>query len=188
MARPKSQEKKMHLLLAAAEAVAERGIGAPTALIAKRAGVAEGTLFCYFATKEVLLNELYLYLCRELNASTSRAVDPHLPWEQRMRALWNSYIEWGVTHQVWSRAMNQLSVTEILTDETRQEEALLYPDPELMETILHNKIFAGLPHSFGNSIVVSIADTTVVYAAADPAKAEEYKASGFKAFWGILNG
>ena len=56
MARPKSEEKRLQLMLAAAEAVAERGVGAPTALIAKLAGVAEGTLFRYFPTKEALLN------------------------------------------------------------------------------------------------------------------------------------
>jgi hypothetical protein len=39
-------------LRAAAEAVAEHGVGAPTALIGKLARVAEGPLYRYFATKE----------------------------------------------------------------------------------------------------------------------------------------
>ena len=38
--------------------IAEVGLGAPTAKIARRAGVAAGTLFTYFANKEELLNEL----------------------------------------------------------------------------------------------------------------------------------
>ena len=42
--------------------VAMLGVSAPTAKIAKGAGVAEGTLFTYFANKDELLNRLYLEL------------------------------------------------------------------------------------------------------------------------------
>ncbi|ELF6582189.1 helix-turn-helix transcriptional regulator [Salmonella enterica] len=52
MARPKSEDKKQALLEAATQAIAQSGIAASTAAIARNAGVAEGTLFRYFATKE----------------------------------------------------------------------------------------------------------------------------------------
>ncbi len=60
MARPKSEDKKQALLEAATVAFAQSGIAASTSAIARSAGVAEGTLFRYFATKDELLNELYL--------------------------------------------------------------------------------------------------------------------------------
>ena len=60
MARPKSEDKRNAILAAATQVIAEQGLGAPTARIAKVAGVAEGTLFTYFESKDVLLNELYL--------------------------------------------------------------------------------------------------------------------------------
>lgn len=60
MARPKSEDKKQALLEAATAAFAQSGIAASTSAIARSAGVAEGTLFRYFATKDDLLNELYL--------------------------------------------------------------------------------------------------------------------------------
>ncbi len=59
MARPKSEDKKQALLEAATAAFAQSGIAASTSAIARSAGVAEGTLFRYFATKDELLNELY---------------------------------------------------------------------------------------------------------------------------------
>lgn len=62
MARPKSEDKKLALLEAATKAIAQSGIAASTAVIARNAGVAEGTLFRYFATKDDLINELYLHL------------------------------------------------------------------------------------------------------------------------------
>jgi AcrR family transcriptional regulator len=51
MARPRSEDKRNAILEAATEVVAEQGVSAPTARIAKRAGVAEGTLFTYFENK-----------------------------------------------------------------------------------------------------------------------------------------
>lgn len=52
MARPKSEDKKQALLEAATAAFAQSGIAASTSAIARSAGVAEGTLFRYFATKD----------------------------------------------------------------------------------------------------------------------------------------
>ncbi|ETE51884.1 HTH-type transcriptional repressor Bm3R1 [Salmonella enterica subsp. enterica serovar Infantis str. 119944] len=58
MARPKSEDKKQALLEAATQAIAQSGIAASTAVIARNAGVAEGTLFRYFATKDELINHV----------------------------------------------------------------------------------------------------------------------------------
>lgn len=69
MARPKSEDKKQALLEAATAAFAQSGIAASTALIARNAGVAEGTLFRYFATKDDLLNALYLHLKQDQSRS-----------------------------------------------------------------------------------------------------------------------
>jgi len=52
MARVRSPAKRTAILRAAVHEIAEAGLGAPTAKIARRAGVAAGTLFTYFATKE----------------------------------------------------------------------------------------------------------------------------------------
>ena len=58
MARPKSPEKREAILNAAAEEIANSGLGVATAKIARRASIAEGTLFTYFPTKDDLLNAL----------------------------------------------------------------------------------------------------------------------------------
>jgi AcrR family transcriptional regulator len=66
MARPLSDDKRTVILEAAAEVVAALGVSGPTAKIAKVAGVAEGTVFTYFATKDELLNQLYLEIKTDL--------------------------------------------------------------------------------------------------------------------------
>lgn len=93
MARPKSEDKKQALLEAATQAIAQSGIAASTAVIARNAGVAEGTLFRYFATKDELINTLYLHLKQDLCQSMIMELDRSITDAKMMtRFIWNSYI------------------------------------------------------------------------------------------------
>ncbi|MCW3058267.1 MAG: TetR family transcriptional regulator, partial [Capsulimonas sp.] len=67
MARPKSEDKRKAILTAATQVFAERGLGhSPTSEISRRAGVAEGTLFTYFKTKDELVCALYQELKQQM--------------------------------------------------------------------------------------------------------------------------
>ncbi len=60
MARPKSDEKRRRILEAAVRVFARKGYhGARVAEIAKRAGVADGTIYLYFRNKEDILVSLF---------------------------------------------------------------------------------------------------------------------------------
>jgi len=59
MVRKPSQIKKEQLLSSALKLFVENGVGnTSTSAIAKEAGVAAGTLFLYFPTKQDLIHEL----------------------------------------------------------------------------------------------------------------------------------
>lgn len=108
MARPKSEDKKQALLEAATQAIAQSGIAASTAVIARNAGVAEGTLFRYFATKDELINTLYLHLKQDLCQSMIMELDRSITDAKTMtRFIWNSYISWGLNHPARHRAIRQ---------------------------------------------------------------------------------
>ncbi|VTN06734.1 HTH-type transcriptional repressor Bm3R1 [Raoultella ornithinolytica] len=85
MARPKSEDKKQALLEAATAAFAQSGIAASTSAIARSAGVAEGTLFRYFATKDELLNELYLSIKSGLVKAMVSGLTPNEKTAERER-------------------------------------------------------------------------------------------------------
>ncbi len=103
MARPKSEDKKQALLEAATAAFAQSGIAASTSAIARSAGVAEGTLFRYFATKDDLLNELYLTIKADLVQTMIAGLNPNETRpKENTRNIWNSYIGWGVRKTPWS--------------------------------------------------------------------------------------
>lgn len=56
-------DKRCAIMRATLDLVAEQGFhGAPMALVAERAGVAAGTIYRYFESKDVLINEVYHYL------------------------------------------------------------------------------------------------------------------------------
>ena len=79
MARPKSEDKRNAILEAATRLFAERGLAAaPTSTISNWAGVAEGTLFTYFRTKDDLTNSLY----REIKLELADAMMSDFPKEE----------------------------------------------------------------------------------------------------------
>jgi AcrR family transcriptional regulator len=99
MARPKSQDKRNAILDAATRLFAERGLtAAPTSEISKQAGVAEGTLFTYFKTKDDLINALY----REIKLELADAMMSDYPRKKnvriKLRHVWDRYVNWGIAN------------------------------------------------------------------------------------------
>jgi AcrR family transcriptional regulator len=123
MARVKSHEKRAAILRAAVHEIAKAGLGAPTAKIASRAGVAAGTLFTYFANKEELLNELYVELKGEVYARINTNFPHQGNLERRARHIWSSSLDWGIEFPEKRKASVQLNVSDLITFETRARTA-----------------------------------------------------------------
>src|SRR5271165_2745143 len=98
MARPLSEEKRSALLAAAIDAVASSGVAASTLKIAKDAGVAEGTLFRYFPTKDDLFNQLYLDLKSDLMGFLAAGLPADAGIKAQFQHLWSRFIDWGVSN------------------------------------------------------------------------------------------
>jgi AcrR family transcriptional regulator len=68
---------------------AEDGMArATTARIAARAGIAEGTIYRHFATKDLLLIEVYLQIKREVFEFVRASYDPEASLSARFSHLW----------------------------------------------------------------------------------------------------
>lgn len=188
MARPRSEEKRLALLNAAAQTVAEHGLAAaPTSMIAKKAGVAEGTLFRYFPTKDDLLNDLYIHIKQSMCDSMREHYVPTASFRDRVQSLWNSYIDWGLAHPQENQAISQLRVSSIIRPETYARANELFPDADVAAGFPNNAAFAG--HTdYANAVFIALVDTTMDFAAREPRKAKAYKASGFDAMWKMYSG
>jgi AcrR family transcriptional regulator len=97
---PAADGDKSDLILAAAlELFVERGFyGTSVPSVADRAGVAAGTIYHYFSSKEALVNALY----KRWKASISALVLGGFPFEspprEQFRAVWDKMADFAVNH------------------------------------------------------------------------------------------
>ena len=95
MARPRSDDKQQAILSAAIRTIALQGPGAATALIAKEAGVSNGSFFTYFETKADLLNRLYTDLKAEMAAAALDGLPLDKDLHEQLRHLWTHWLRWA---------------------------------------------------------------------------------------------
>jgi|SRR5712672_3647575 AcrR family transcriptional regulator len=189
MARPLSEDKRIAILEAASEVVAMLGVSATTAKIAKGADVAEGTLFTYFATKDELLNQLYLALKMDLRDAMMTGYPVGKSLMNRNRHVWDRFISWGSAHPLKRRALRQLAVSDRITEKSKRLVANAFGEfDDMMRECAAGGAMRHQPASFVAAIMSAIADTAMDFIAREPAQAKRYTKAGFDAFWKAVAG
>lgn len=184
MARPRSVDKRDAILNAAIVVLAELGERAPTSKIAKLAGVAEGTLFTYFSSKEELLNQLYLSLKAELRLVMMSHYPESADLKAQFQHVWQGYVAWGITTPQKRKVMAQLATSEQITEQSKQIGMQSFCDmTSLIQTQIDLGVLRDYPPLFIGSILAALADVTMNFMAQDPAHADRHRDAGFEAFW-----
>jgi len=117
-------EKRDAILAAALRLIARFGLhNAPMSAVAREAGVAVGTVYLYFPSKEAMINALYLHVLEDRNRSLYQGADPLTRAAGDARAgLWESWhalARWHLEHEEGSNLIAQCRASGILSDETR---------------------------------------------------------------------
>lgn len=82
-------DKKRAIMESTLELIKENGFhGTPMSLVAKEAGVAAGTIYHYFESKERLICELYSYVNRLRIEAVQQGDNPDLPYPERFFSIW----------------------------------------------------------------------------------------------------
>lgn len=170
------------------EVFAERGISnAPTSAISAAAGVAEGTLFTYFKTKDVLINELYRELRREVDREMvdyPYTADPYT----RLRYVWDRYLNLAIKFPKRLKVLQQLRVSgRLLKDAEAPNVAIM----ELLQTTRDAAKEGGIPHTQDELLVLLFraqAEATVEFINAHRELEAESRELGFKLIWKGLTG
>jgi AcrR family transcriptional regulator len=186
VARPKSQDKRNAILDAATRLFAERGLtAAPTSEISKQAGVAEGTLFTYFKTKDDLINALY----REIKLDLADAMMSDFPRKKnvgaRLRHVWDRYVNWGIENPKQRKVLAQLTVSEVPTKESRDAGSAPFVEfHNMIRDAIDQHVFRNdLPVELISRSLVALGEATIGLAVSKPSKAKQYRDSGFQMFW-----
>ena len=163
--------KKQALLEAAIELFAKDGFWhTTTANIAKHAGVATGTLFTYFPTKNDLLDEVYLMIKREALAEVQREPKPQGSFEAVFKGIHTRLLKWGSANpkkfqlMLQLRQGNQVSqrIHETIEDDWKesydwiklgQQEGKLASFPtNLLLSIIHGHLEAVIQHNIQHNL------------------------------------
>jgi AcrR family transcriptional regulator len=184
MARARSPEKRQALLQSAVRAIAEAGLGVSTAKIAAGAGLAEGTMFTYFASKNVLLNELYV----ELKSETFRLIHEGFPHgaglRERAQHIWTEYLRWAMAKPEERTVSVLLNLSTVISTATRERvNAQRGAVVQVMDELGRRGAFQDLPLGFASSCMIAMQEAVMEMAAKKPRQKAKLVEMAFEAFW-----
>ncbi|HEY4243793.1 MAG TPA: TetR/AcrR family transcriptional regulator [Kofleriaceae bacterium] len=119
-------DKRDRILAAAERVFARRGFfAARVSEIAKEAGVADGTIYLYFKSKDDLLISLFERRMQEVNAALAAAI-ARVPAPEQLRAFVRTYLQ--LVH-------DEPAAAEVLTIELRQSSKFMkeYENPQFQD-------------------------------------------------------
>jgi AcrR family transcriptional regulator len=184
MARARSPEKRQAILRSAVCEIAEAGLGASTAKIARGAGLAEGTMFTYFSSKDDLLNELYI----ELKTEAYRRIYAGFPHEsglrERVRHIWIEYLRWAMEKPDEQKVSVLLNLSMVVSAVTRQRiSAERAAVAQTMDELGERGAFKDLPRGFASSAMAAMQEAVMEMVAKKPRQKAMLVEQAFNAFW-----
>jgi AcrR family transcriptional regulator len=118
----RAADKREAILKTALRLFTERGFyGTPTSLISREAGVATGTLFFYFATKEELIDTLYRQVKAAAAAALKNGVDREPDVEMKIKRVGANALDWAISHPDEFRFMEQFAHSPFVSTTAHEE-------------------------------------------------------------------
>jgi AcrR family transcriptional regulator len=186
VARPKGEDKRNAILEAATRLFAERGLAtAPTSTISNWAGVAEGTLFTYFRTKDDLIKSLYREIKLELADAMMSDFLRKKNVRTRRRHVWDRCVKWGIANPEQRKVLAQLQVSEVLTKESREAGSAPFVEFQTMiRDAIEQRLFRNdLPVELISKSLAALVEATIDLTASNSSKTKHSRDSGFQMFW-----
>ncbi|MBR7832230.1 TetR/AcrR family transcriptional regulator [Actinospica durhamensis] len=190
MARPRNEVRRLAILSAATHVIASQGIGAAsTAVIAKGAGVSNGSLFTYFDTKTQLLNELYVELKSEMAQAATADLPPHATAREQVRHMWRHWARWATDNPAKRRVLAQLQVADEITAESHQQVAAASASiADLLERARVGGPVQDAALGFVLTLANALAEAAIDEMIRDPEHAAANADTAFEALWRVLAG
>jgi len=190
MARPRNEERRLAILSAATHVIAAQGIGAAsTAVIAKQAGVSNGSLFTYFDTKAQLLNELFVALKSEMAEASLAGLPAQGTAREQVRHMWQQWARWATGNPAKRRVLAQLQVADDITARSHQQVGLASAGiAELLEHARAGGPVQDVPLGFVLTLANALAEAAIDEMIREPERAAANAEIAFEALWRVLAG
>jgi AcrR family transcriptional regulator len=159
-------DKRTQLLEASIDLFADEGFwNTPTSRIAKHAGVATGTLFNYFESKDMLIDEVYIQLKREWANHILQGYPDTDSVKQRMEHIWFRHIDWGIRFPRRYALKHQLQLSDLVSAEVQQgqQENFAFAYEPVIQG-LQEGLFVEISAEYLGLLILACLDATVQYA------------------------
>ena len=185
-------DKRQRILEAALKLFVELGFHAtPTSKIAQEAGVANGTLFHYFKTKEELVVALYIDAKERLANYTIPYIKPSDDVKQRSKAVLVGALSWAMENRADFHFIEQFHTSPFLSLISPEE---IKRQASFHLALIQEGIDAGLvkkmPVDFLYTIISSQMFGIYQYLAASPLTSEEQQeviSNSFDMLWKMIS-
>lgn len=162
----------------------------PTSKIASEAGVATGTLFHHFKTKEDLINELYLEVKKDITLSLKEGFDPEKSIKEQIRHFWCRFIEWGMANPRSFTFNSRFCESPYISRGSRQifTETTIELTKDIVEEGHKLGMFKNLPTDYLSAQVTGMMVRAAGYFINNPEAYanQEFRQNAFEAFWDML--
>ena len=154
----KKSDKRGDVMIAALELIAEQGFhGAPMAEIAEKAGVAAGTIYRYFESKDVLINELHRELEEKIMAALQESYPAGRPVRERFLYLLSELLRYFITNPLHFRYMEQYSNSPYGISMHRERLLDKSGNPDILMDIFEQGIEQQVLKDFPKAVLFSLA-------------------------------
>jgi AcrR family transcriptional regulator len=157
--KPKDEEKLKAIAKATFMLVEQTGLsGLTMPAIARTAGVATGTLYVYFKSKDELLAALYEQAKTATAARVMQGDDPAAPLRMRFQRMWRNLLDNRLAHSAEMVFLEQYYNSPWFSDASRALSARLIKDwTDLIEAAKLQQVLKDVPtpllvNSFGGSV------------------------------------
>ncbi len=157
-------DKKTLIIDAAIQLFAEDGVGVPTAKIAKEAGVSNGTLFNYFETKQILIEEVCFYIIERMAHEILGDFDIDSYIKESFSRAWKAYIRWAQNNPLEHKVLSLLKYSQILDRVAEDKiDGFFEPFNKAMEYAIEDKIIVDAPLELLSHMACSQMDAVIAY-------------------------
>jgi AcrR family transcriptional regulator len=172
------QDKRAAILDAALHLISLHGFhGAPMSKVASEAGVSAGIIYHYFASKDELIDQLYITVKRQFMAAILADHDPDLPMREQIHRLLRNAIQYFMQHsehttfveqfvrspynrpEIEQVVMGGFEMLNEMIEQARQQQIIKdLPDPVLYSLTLDVASSVAQKHSAG---LLDLTDATI---------------------------